>query len=266
MDPEIERQHKIISRLLAKANPPKILHRYRRPNEWALREISNHEVHVTSPKDMNDPFEYNAPLFVDLQKLKSKAYQYFLNAGMKSCEAQQEVDALDARTTEILLKEIESLKSNSGIICCTSNPRSNRMWAYYADSHRGICIGYLTDFSPFNNAMSVIYEDPSQPLDVLDAVNEDVTQFCDHLARRKVKEWEFEEEYRIPVREIPKNKNRILPVSKNCIKEIRLGVKIDHAFKSKVIKAVKKFNAAPKIIQMGCDYERFIMTETEIQI
>lgn len=57
-------------RLLGKANPPPILHRYRSASEWAVKEIANHEIHVARPQDMNDPFEHAAPLRVDKELLQ----------------------------------------------------------------------------------------------------------------------------------------------------------------------------------------------------
>lgn len=65
---------------------------------------------------------------------------------------------------------------------------SVRMWAYYAQSHRGICIGYRTNFLPFCFAMGVNYEDPTQPLDVLATLEGDATLMADHVSLRKGKE------------------------------------------------------------------------------
>jgi hypothetical protein len=54
MDP---REREILANLLARANPPPVLHCYRRPNEWALAEIGKQQIFATSPDDLNDPFE-----------------------------------------------------------------------------------------------------------------------------------------------------------------------------------------------------------------
>lgn len=84
------RELQIVQRHLEKVNPPPILYRYRRANEWALKEISNSEVHVASPADMNDPFEYQATLSVKLEDLKEAMYGFCLAQGKCETEAQEE--------------------------------------------------------------------------------------------------------------------------------------------------------------------------------
>jgi hypothetical protein len=139
------------------------------------------------------------------------------------------------------------------------------MWAYYADAHKGICIGYRTDKSPFCFAMPVIYENPDNPMEIMSAWANDVTMFCDHLARRKGKEWEFEQEYRIPTGEIPAGRGRTLLVPPESIQEIRLGVNIEPKFREELYCAIQELSHRPEVIQMGCDFNRFTLTETVIE-
>jgi hypothetical protein len=46
----------ILRRQLARANPPPILHRYRRPTEHTLDEIREHRIFAAMPDDLNDAF------------------------------------------------------------------------------------------------------------------------------------------------------------------------------------------------------------------
>jgi hypothetical protein len=259
------RQIEVLAKMFGKANPPPIIFRYRRPNEWTINEIAKHQVHLPRPQDMNDPFEYQAPIEIDLQMLKAKAVSFYQMQGMPHDTAREESEKIDASTARLLMKGISDITKNSGVICCSATPLSNRMWAYYADAHRGICIGYRTDRSPFCMAMPVIYENPDEPMEVMKAMKCDVTLFCDHLARRKGKEWEFEQEYRIPVGEIPTEMGRILPVPPDSIKELRFGVNIDPKFRDEVYHAIQKLPNRPKLIQIGCDYKRFSLTETILE-
>ena len=86
----------------------------------------------------------------------------------------------------------------------------------------------------------------------------------DHLSCRKGTEWDFEQEYRIPVGPFHSDHTRLLPILKNAIMEIRLGAKINSDFKASVLAAVKSYPTKPRIIQMGCDHQTFRLTETEI--
>lgn len=259
------REANTILRLLAKANPPPILHRYRGANEWAVKEIANREVHLTRPEDMNDPFEFRAPLIVDHKKLGEAFAQYCRDMGETDEEdIRRKVDEIPESERETIVEDLRRHLHDSGIICCSANPSSNRMWGYYASSHRGICIGYKTDRMPFHFAMKVNYEDPGDPVEIIITWSEDASQFSDHISCRKGKEWEFEQEYRIPVGSIPEGQTRLLPIHPESIAEVRLGAKIRPDFRDQVLTAIASLPLRPKVIQMGCNFDRFTLTETEI--
>ena len=57
------RELEITLKLLARANPPPVLHRYRKPTERMLEEIVKQQIFASSPDGLNDPFEYFAPVF-----------------------------------------------------------------------------------------------------------------------------------------------------------------------------------------------------------
>jgi hypothetical protein len=258
-----ERQLELLLRLVEKANPPPILHRYRSDSDWAVKEIANHELHVARPEDMNDPFEHRAPVCLDRDRLKF--------AFDKLCRQQNQMDdesiakewaIVNDSSIQSVLDAVRGTRHSSGLVSFSSNPTSNRMWGYYAASHRGICIGYDTNYHPLNLTFEVIYEDPDDPLEIVETWETDCTKFCDHLSRRKGKEWEFEQEYRLPVGPIPEDHTRLLPVDPASIVEVRLGVNITQGFKDRVMEATSSLPIPPKIIQMSCDFDRFQLVES----
>ena len=253
----------ILARNFGKANPPPILHRYRRASEWTIKELAEPEIHITGVDDMNDPFEYRAPLTVDLEKLRTGFKSYAqTQLRMDASTAKQEAQAIGEIELNYIREKIEALRTASGLICATLDPRSNRMWAYYGDSHRGICVGYATEFSPFCFAREVAYADPTGPVDLLDTLNRDPSQLSDHVSCRKGADWAFEQEYRLPVGPIPENHTRLLPIPPEAIAEIRLGAKICPDFKEKIVNLGRGLAHKPRIIQMGCDHQTFSLTET----
>ncbi|MEY4570542.1 MAG: hypothetical protein RLZZ398_1981 [Verrucomicrobiota bacterium] len=255
------RQLEAIAGHLAKANPPPILYRYRRPSDWALKEIQLPHVHIASPADMNDPFEYAAPLHYELSELKEYARKFYTLSGMDKAEAIRKADGLNESSIAYLLQEIEGICKQSGLVCLSSNPRSNRMWAYYADCHRGICISYDCSFAPFAVARSVLYEDPTGSFNAIDAHADDVTRFADHVAIRKGAEWEFEQEYRVLIGPFKLGQTRTLPIRPESIIEIRLGVNIEPKFRQDVIASSATLANRPRIIQMECDQAKFQLIE-----
>ena len=137
------------------------------------------------------------------------------------------------------------------------------MWSYYAQAHQGICIGYDTKVRPFNVALEVKYKNPETAFDVIAATENNPTEIAANITFRKSEEWEFEREYRIAsnLRDI-----RRIPFHHSAIKELRLGanINLNPELKEELLKAVSKLPYRPKLIQMGCDFDRFVLTETVI--
>lgn len=181
---------------------------------------------------------------------------------MDRVEAQKEAASVDQNYLMLTQERIEALRSASGLVCCSSNSLSNRMWAYYADAHKGICVGYNTEFSPFCFGLEVTYRDPDGPIDLLDTLKRDPTLLSDLVSCRKGAEWDFEQEFRIPVGPFSKDHTRLLPIQPEAIAEIRLGAKIRPDFKEKIVSIGRGLPHKPRIIQMGCDDQSFSLTET----
>jgi hypothetical protein len=252
---------------VGKAPPPPVLHRYRRASRWAIKELSVPELHIAGVVDMNDPFEYRAPIAVELDQLRAGMYTFCQGSGMDHAQASAEAAALDASNAEFLRQLIsDRTRASSGLICMSSDPRSNRMWAYYGDGHKGICIGYCTEFSPFCFAREVAYSDPDAPIDVLGGLNhDDPTILSNLISCRKGAEWAFEQEYRVQVGPIPPDAPRLLPIHPEAIVEIRFGVNISPEFRADVIAVATKLPRKPRLLQMGCSPEAFVLTETEVK-
>lgn len=257
------RELEIFSRFLAKVNPPPILHRYRRASEWTIKELSVPEVHIAGVEDMNDPFEYRAPMVIDVKKMRKARYSFARdNLGLGDETATMEALIIDESAVELLRQKIEQLRGASGLVCCSSNPRSNRMWAYYGDAHKGICIGYSTQYPPFCLAREITYADPKEPINLLDTLARDPSLLSDQLSCRKGAEWDFEQEFRVPVGPFPNDHTRLLPVSPEAIVEIRLGARICPDFKEQIVSLGRGLPHKPRIIQMDCDHKTFRLTES----
>ena len=137
------------------------------------------------------------------------------------------------------LKEAtEHALDSIGYYCLTSKPDNLLMWAHYADSHRGVCLKFdiLEDLETFLVPIPVEYS--SEYVDY-DAMN---SNFAD-LIRRKSKEWEYEQEYRI----IKTNFHGLKKVNRAAIKEIIFGCRISEKDKESIIREASK-NGFKKII------------------
>src|SRR5438552_5050578 len=185
------REYEILEGLIARANPPPLIYRYRRANDFTLSELTKREIFAATPDDMNDPFEYYAPVSFDHAAFRRQFIEEFApTRGISQEQAAKEFDAFSPDwLSRTLLAGMERIRKDSGIICLSAVPDSIRMWSYYADAHKGICIGFDTEAGPFLAALKVTYQNPEHPLDVAAALPEDPTQLAGHISLRKAAEW-----------------------------------------------------------------------------
>lgn len=98
-------------------------------------------------------------------------------------------------------KEFNKLIDSYGFLSLSSNPVSNLMWSHYADSHKGICIEYKSEFV---SADKVFYENEIPKLNIYEVIRQKyLPEYREDLGlriwsalRTKLKEWEYESEYR----------------------------------------------------------------------
>jgi Protein of unknown function (DUF2971) len=255
----------IIQKFFARANPPSILFHYRRPMEWTLDEISKYKIYLPKPEELNDPFECSAPVYWNIESMRWRwVEEYAPKRGISTGEANKQFEAFADLGLQKIKDGLKHKLSQTGIMCFSKHPNSIRMWAYYAEAHKGICVGYDATIRPFNRAIYVHYENPNNPFDIFACLQKDPTEIANHITLRKAGEWLFEDEYRIPVN--IEGNPRFMPFHPSAIKEIRFGARIDKNpdFKEKVLEAVSRLPHRPKLIQMGCDFDRFVLTETVI--
>jgi hypothetical protein len=256
-------EKELAEKFRARANPPPILFRYRRPTQWTLDELSKHQIYAAKPSELNDPFEFSAPVLWNVEIMRREFIEDFApKRGLSAAAAAEEFESFHQSGKMQLLEGFRQLKDYSGVICLSAIPDSIRMWAYYAQAHEGICIGYDTSVRPFDLSIEVKYRNPDAPFDILAAKKCDPTEIAEHISLRKAEEWSFEREYRIPI-SIGGNP-RLIPIEPVAIKEIRLGARIKPDFREKFLRAVTALSVRPKLIQMGCDFDRFVLTETVI--
>ena len=91
----------------------------------------------------------------------------------------------------------------------------------------------------------------------------DPTSIAAHVSLRKAAEWDFEQEYRVPIGPLGKLP-RLIPFHPEAITEIRFGARVKPDFRAEIMAAISKLPMRPKLIQMGCDFDRFVLTEVEL--
>ena len=117
------------------------------------------------------------------------------------------------------------------IACFSDREDNTRMWSHYADSHKGICIGYKTNGSSLNswNLKEVTYSDK-----IPESFNPDIDDsvYCkktfEDLVTTKSSDWDDQNEFRFISWDCYDN---LIDVNREDIASITFGVKCSESDK-----------------------------------
>lgn len=153
-----------------------ILYKYYPPKKYALKALSEGTICFTDLYSQNDPFEamgfYRKTSDYESDKLFDSQLQ----------------ELVDQHITE---DDRAFLRNQCRIFCATTQCDRPLMWAHYAQSHRGICVGYhRQDIQKYCEILDdVKYRD--HPLEK-DFTYDNVERFL----LLKATDWEYEKEIR----------------------------------------------------------------------
>lgn len=162
------------------------LYKYQPINQFSLSNLAARKLWASHPAVFNDPFEFR------LQRA---------NEGIGLVELRNSNPHLSKlNDTELIALAIDSyeeaLKAMS-VICFTTIPDSILMWAHYAESHRGICLGFCgeeKDKTPNDvGVYPVQYKDEYPSLDFSRIWHKDGLA---QILWTKSKVWAYEKEWR----------------------------------------------------------------------
>jgi hypothetical protein len=103
-----------------------VLFKFKKINEYLLSCIVNNSLYFAKPEELNDPFDCQ----IDLPTLINSIRPSLDRGRQKLVDSLQGIDGLRRHV------------SGCGVFSasrCNSDPR---MWAHYADDHKGLCLTY----------------------------------------------------------------------------------------------------------------------------
>jgi len=107
------------------------LYKYQPVNKLVLSNLSHGKLWFSQPDAFNDPFEFR------LQRKKEVKGIVVLR------EQNPHLSNLsDEKIIGIATEKYEHEIRSMGVACFTELPNNIQMWSYYADSHKGICLGF----------------------------------------------------------------------------------------------------------------------------
>jgi len=259
---------------------PETLYKYRSLSEnnyEFTREIFlQNKLYFPHPDQINDPFDCKIPpsrknrskkeYLAHLEKIKSKTNDCNVLAIINSAIAN--VNSNDMETIEQKLYEQykKSNLQNVGVLSLSKKPLDIRMWSHYADSHRGICIGFDYEklLFTFNHTPQCAHEVNYPKLneyplwDYLDRNDEEIIV---KLFLTKALYWKYEQEWRIVLPEKGRTLKKFHPTA---MVSVYLGCQISKKHKEDVIDWCLRREQKPKIYQTTKSESSYSLQTEEI--
>ncbi len=229
---------------------PKTLYKYRSwSSEFHKTLLSGNEIFLSSPADLNDPFDASLPFRYKQEEMTpDNIYKKLIEVGRREWPdmSEQELQelAFERQNSGVFengdywkeqhARSKESMHKSFGIFSCTTKNDNLLMWAHYADCHRGFCVGLDSEIlydtvggviRPVNYAESF----PVMPL------FEQKTSYMIEMLNTKSPEWGYEDEYRL-TKSGASNKPFQLP--NEAIKEVVLGCNMSHEHRKEIIEVL----------------------------
>ncbi len=234
------------------------LYKYRPDNEHTLDILRNNEFYFSFVEEFNDPFDCRVSVVLPTNKeqWETHAKEHHIDEDLAGSAIKWlEVINFD---TEIIMQQYEKSNFHTITLYCLSEISDNiLMWSHYANSHRGICIGFetmidqnslciKTDDATLNHHINPVYHRTlladkvkyqskrPEPYDFLFSDHHHLYEFFN----TKSIDWRYEKERRItmPYRDVNK---RMIRYEKSALKEVIFGCKTSDEFKQQVMKLIK---------------------------
>lgn len=198
-----------------------MLYRYR-PAQRAESELREAVLWFSNWSQLNDPFEFAPALSFRPEdhvgprdKTNSEAYELALMFAA-------------VHVPEHHMNAYRAFTQNLGVCCFSKNPLNLLMWSHYADSHRGMGLGFDGDHTFFEekelpadaipNRRDIAYVDARQKVELRDLrTAESIAQ----VTFTKPRAWAYEEEVRLVHQIYPGKQTLKFPL--DALREVIVG-------------------------------------------
>jgi len=262
---------------------PEILYKYRSLSgdnfKFTHDIFMKNELYFPHPDQINDPFDCKIPPYLD-NLTKEDVIEFVKKVDPKKVEDRVgdfdkwKQGILNASLSEIVKSWEQGLKSQQdvGVLSFSKKYSDILMWAHYADSHKGICIGF--DSCELSFTFRGMPLPPEQvkypkyneypkwnPFDVIEVTPSSSEEICDILYFTKSRDWKYEEEWRII---FPANGRTLQKINPNALVSVHFGCQIAKDDKETVINWCLQREQKPKVYEMMKDDTSYSLKENEI--
>ncbi|MFH2060159.1 MAG: DUF2971 domain-containing protein [Pseudomonadota bacterium] len=115
-------------------NATQLVYKYRDFRDRTLEIFENNEIYFSSPEDLNDPLDCQPPLTATLKHLIEN-------------EPQKKIkEILDSPDLIFFAKNMENAIRQQAIFSLSEKGNEPLLWSHYADKHKGLAIGFDTNY------------------------------------------------------------------------------------------------------------------------
>jgi hypothetical protein len=273
----------------AASHAPGGLYKYRRfeldeDRDRVKRALQFGEIYFPSRLELNDPFELQVAfrLHPDNQRVVQGLLESVQRGGATAQATVDEVRAVQSRIRgadpNALRRAVQEglnrlLESRCYVFCTCAKHDDLILWAHYADSHKGICIGFDSLAHPFDQACAIDYGDqfPITPFPRIEGAEDALYR---NSALSKSVHWKYEDEYRLCSLRIGENPTwhldlswpapQLAKVNPRTIKRVYLGARMSEPRREELIGFCRRERPDVKLYKCAASAERYELTFTEL--
>jgi hypothetical protein len=230
---------------------------------WLEEIFRNKEIFLSSPVQLNDPFECRP--YITWYRSSRKIQDYFLrqvekrypyaNRATRRQELRNAKDRFKSNAESFIKNAYEDFMRTTGLYCLSQINNDLLMWSHYSDGHKGVVLEFDTtkENTLFWEALEVHY---SKEYPVVNIMEIGEPEEYRKLLLTKFIQWEYEKEWRI-IRtpgEGGSGKYRFAP---ELLTGVVMGASIKSENKEKILGWVKDFPSEITLYQAKLDETKY---------
>jgi len=243
--------------------------------------IIGNQLRLTSNSEVNDPTDISPKFIRDFTKIEmqqdfirflEKSGKRFKNRNHRKKYLKENFERYASRSVSISKTAI----SMTGFTCFTEEWSNRLMWAHYAQSHKGLCIGFRTRPRPQEiyaplaaNCLPVRYSQFRPEMSMKEIIQSNIDlERLKNVVLSKDKVWSYEKEWRYLSQIHPKAKLQQtgcrINLGSDEIVEIIFGLRSTEQTMGKIHHMLGKTKKSPKIYRTTFEEDSYELVRTQI--
>lgn len=221
-------------------------------NEFTKKLLFSGQIYLSDFESLNDPFEGQiVPQYKGITKEKVLNLYPCLKDMPDFDDIDWQSDSVISYIREIFTPKIKENLKKYGVFCASSDCNNDLLWAHYADSHKGVCIGFDAKKLEEISGYKILHVCPHNKRPEVEFSNNGshYEEYIVKMLTTKSSAWEYEHEYRM----IALNPEERKLCCFGAIREIYLGCRIEknkNFNKEDFIRCLKKVHPHCEIKEM----------------